>query len=131
MLKIEQTTPYLPLHRSKLNRNHTTAVLSVPIHCNNAPRRVIIAVRAHFLNSRACVFRAAERNVLRVHADHTASGPIQLRRLRVHRVKRSRADDFSEPVDRVLAPGPAVRLPFGKRHAQRAVAVVVCRLRRR
>lgn len=80
---------------------------------------------------RVCVFCAAERNVIRVDADHTASGPIQLRRLRVHRVKRSRTDDFGEPVDRVLAPGPAVQFPIGKRHAQRTDVVVVRRLRRR
>lgn len=74
---------------------------------------------------------SVERNVLRVDADDTASGPVQLRRLRVHRVQQSRADDFSQPVDRLLAPRPAGQLPIGERHAQQSDADVVPRIRRR
>jgi hypothetical protein len=51
---------------------------------------------------------SGERNVLRVDADDTACGPVQLRRLRVHRVQQTRPDDFGQPVDRLLAPRPAV-----------------------
>lgn len=58
-----------------------------------------------------------KRDVLRVRADCTASGSIRLRRLRVHRVERTRIDQFDQSVDRLFTPRPAVEFPIGELHS--------------